>query len=154
MLANASIPALRDAGVIRGSTLFQRGGAPMRIAALYAGLLTGLFILLSVAVIRRRHQTKVALGHRGDSLLKRRIRVHANFAEYVPLALLLLALAESLSVPAWLLHLFGISLSAGRMIHAFGVSQVLEDFRFRVVGVGLTLTVLCSEALVCIIFFW
>jgi uncharacterized membrane protein YecN with MAPEG domain len=67
---------------------------------------------------------------------------------------LLLALAESLSVPAWLLHLFGIRLSAVRTIRAFRVSQVREDLRFRVVGVGLTLTVLCGQALVCILFFW
>ena len=39
------------------------------------------------------------------------MRVHANFAEYVPFALVLLALAESLKVPSPLLHSMGLRLS-------------------------------------------
>ena len=68
----------------------------MPITALYAGLLAPLFLLLSVRVIRQRRGAKVAVrGDGGDAMLLRRMRVHANFAEYVPLALLLMALAEN-----------------------------------------------------------
>src|SRR5687768_10774793 len=103
-----------------------RWSRPMPITALYAGLLMPLFVVLSVRVILQRRGARVALGDGGDATLLRVMRVHANFAEYVPLTLVLIALAESLRTSGWLLHALGIALVAGRAIHAFGVSQVRE----------------------------
>jgi uncharacterized membrane protein YecN with MAPEG domain len=118
----------------------------MRITALYAAPLALLFLVLSVRVIQRRRSGQVALGDGGDGLLLRRMRVHANFSEYVPLALILLGLAESLSAPTLLLHGGGIALLAGRVCHAVGVSRAQEDFRLRVVGIALTISVIASLA--------
>jgi uncharacterized protein len=123
----------------------------MPITALYASLLVPLFILLSVRVIRWRREAKVAVGDGGDAVLLRRMRVHANFAEYVPLTLLMLALAESLQAPALLLHLCGASLVAGRLSHAYGVSRQPENFRFRVTGMAVTFTVLGVLAATCLL---
>jgi len=61
----------------------------MTILPVYAALLALLFVLLSIRTIRTRHSRKVALGHGDDPAMLRAMRVHANFAEYVPLALLL-----------------------------------------------------------------
>lgn len=94
----------------------------MQITALYASLLAPLLILLSLRVIRRRRSVQAAIGDAGDPLLRRRMRVQANFVEYVPMALILLGLAESLHTAPWLLHLFGACLLAGRLAHAIGVS--------------------------------
>jgi uncharacterized membrane protein YecN with MAPEG domain len=61
----------------------------MRVTALYAAPLALLFLVLSVRVIQRRRSGQVALGDGGDHLLLRCMRVQANFAEYVPIALIL-----------------------------------------------------------------
>ena len=122
----------------------------MPITALYAGLLAPLFLLLSVRVIRQRRGAKVAVGDGGDAILLRRMRVHANFAEYVPLALLLMALAESLQTWPWLLHLLGLVLLTGRLSHAYGVSQSKETYAFRVFGMAATLTVIGVAAAACV----
>ena len=84
----------------------------MPVTALYAALLAPLFILLAVRVIRSRREAKVAVGDGGDKALLRRMRVHANFAEYVPLALILMALAESLAANRFALHATAIALLA------------------------------------------
>jgi uncharacterized membrane protein YecN with MAPEG domain len=78
------------------------------------------------------------------------MRVQANFAEYVPLALILLGLAESLHTSRWLLHGFGLALLVGRLVHAIGVSRPNEWLRFRVTGIALTFTVLIAAALACL----
>ena len=113
----------------------------------YAALLALLFVVLSANVIRLRRSRRVAVGVEGHADLERRVRVHANFAEYVPFALLLLALAEMRGAPAVLLHLLCLLLLGGRLAHAWGVSRSPEDFRFRVGGMVATLTTLGATAL-------
>ena len=119
----------------------------MQIVPLYAGLLALVFVGLSALVIRQRGRAKVAIGAGGDALLERAMRVHANFAEYVPLAVVLLALMELQRAPAWLLHGLGLVLLLGRVAHAYGVSQEKENFRFRVSGMMATFATLVTAAL-------
>jgi len=121
----------------------------MPVTALYASLLTPLFLLLASQVIRARRAAGIAVGDGGDASLVRRMRVQANFAEYVPLALLLLALAESLGTSPLLLHVLGLALLGGRLLHAFGMSQADEKFAFRVAGVVTTFSTLGVSALAC-----
>jgi uncharacterized protein len=123
----------------------------MPITALYASLLVPLFILLASRVIRARRGAHIAVGDGGDATLMRCMRVHANFAEYVPLALLLMALAESLGTNVWLLHGLGIALLVGRVVHAFGMSRAEEKFALRVAGVVATFSMLATAALACLI---
>ena len=82
----------------------------LRITAFYAALLAVLFLYLSVRVIGWRRERRVEFGHGEDFELLRRMRVHANFAEYVPFALLLMALAESMVPPDLVVHLAGLLL--------------------------------------------
>jgi len=119
------------------------------ITALYASLMVPLFLVLAARVIRARRGARIAVGDGGNRMLIRRMRVHANFAEYVPLSLLLLGLAESLGTNAWLLLGLGIALLGARLSHAFGMSQVEENFSFRVAGVVTTFGVLGIAALAC-----
>ncbi|MEN3800226.1 MAPEG family protein [Aeromonas veronii] len=118
----------------------------MTILPVYAALLALLFVLLSIRTIRTRHSRKVALGHGDDPAMLRAMRVHANFAEYVPLALLLVYFVETGSHAPWLVHLLGIALLLGRLCHAFGMSRTPENFRYRVAGMGLTFTVILLSA--------
>jgi len=116
----------------------------MTILPVYAALLALLFVLLSIRTIRTRHSSKVALGHGDDPAMLRAMRVHANFAEYVPLALLLVYFVEATSQTPWLIHLLGSALLLGRLCHAFGMSRTPENFRYRVVGMSLTFTVILT----------
>lgn len=118
-----------------------------RIVPAYAALLALLFIYLSVRVMRARQMAGVAIGTGGNPGLERRIRVHANFAEYVPLALILLVLMEMRGNAAWFLHLLCLALLAGRAAHAWGVSQEPDDMRLRGAGVALTVAVLVAASL-------
>ena len=119
----------------------------MQIVSLYAGLLALLFIGLSALVIRQRGRAKVAIGAGSDAKLERAMRVHANFAEYAPLGLVLLTLMELQRAPTLLLHALGLLLLAGRISHAYGVSQEAENFRFRVSGMMATFATLAIAAL-------
>ena len=122
----------------------------MPITALYAGLLVPIFIVLAVRVIRVRRGQKISVGDAGDASLLRRMRVHANFAEYVPLALVLMGLAESLKSDPRLLHGLGIVLVLARLAHAFGMSPAKDILPLRAAGVVGTFFVLIAAALACI----
>jgi hypothetical protein len=122
----------------------------MPITALYAALLAPLFIFLSLRVIGQRRSARVALGTADDKDLLRRVRVHANFAEYAPFALVLLALAESVATPAAMLHGAGAAIVAGRTIHAWGVSRSPETLALRVTGMVLTFTAIGVLAAACL----
>jgi uncharacterized membrane protein YecN with MAPEG domain len=121
----------------------------MPITAFYASLLAFLFLLLSVRVITQRREARVEIGHGESRELLRRARVHANFAEYVPLALLLMALAESLKAPAIFVHGLGLVLVAARYLHAYGLSQSPHNLKLRALGITLTLLVIGFGALIC-----
>ena len=118
----------------------------MKILPIYASLLAILFVYLSIRTIRLRRSLRIGLGHSDDPRMLRAMRVHANFAEYVPLALLLIFLVESSTPSALLVHALGAALLIARLSHAYGVSQHPEDFRFRVFGMATTFTVLLTCA--------
>jgi hypothetical protein len=118
----------------------------MNILPLYAALLAVLFVYLSVRTIRARRSLRIGLGHAENPLMLRAMRVHANFAEYVPFALLLIFLVESAGASSWVVHALGASLLVARLSHAYGVSQQVENFKFRVFGMATTFTVLLVSA--------
>ena len=119
----------------------------MTVTPLYAALLGLIFVALSLQTIRLRRRHRVALGDGNQAPLRRAMRAHANFAEYVPLALLLMFFVERGGGSALRMHILGIALLAGRLLHAWGVSQLRENFRYRTVGMVLTFSVLISASL-------
>lgn len=121
----------------------------MIVTAFYASLLAALFLVLSARVIGRRREQRVELGHADDKELLRRLRVHANFAEYVPIALILMALAENMTAPRPMVHVVGLMLLAGRLLHAYGLSQTPQILRYRVWGMVLTTVAIGIAALMC-----
>lgn len=121
------------------------------VTPLYAALLASLFVVLSVRVIRARRRFRVGLGDGGEVLLQRRIRTQANFAEYVPLTLLLLTMGELQGAPAWALHAIGATLLFGRVLHSLGVSREPEPANLRVLGMASTFTALSSAVLLCLV---
>ena len=117
------------------------------IVPTYAAILAFIYVFLSARVIRMRGAARVAIGHGDNPRLERRMRVHANFAEYVPLALILLGFLEMQAQSRYLIHGLALLLIAGRTVHAFGVSQDKENIRLRVTGMTLTFAVLLIAGL-------
>lgn len=117
------------------------------IIALWTLPLTVIFLWLSFRVIRYRRAERIPLGSGGDAKLERAIRAHANFAEFVPFAILLLILAEWGGAWPWLLHALGALLVAARLSHGLGLVQDPEDYRFRVFGMMGTFSVMGIAAL-------
>ena len=122
----------------------------MHITATYAGLLGLAYIALSMNVIRTRRAAQVSLGSGGNELLERRMRANGNFAEYVPLALLLIAFLEAGGQAAWLIHSLGIALLLGRLLHGYALSSLTRRPAARVGGMMLTLAVIGLAALTCL----
>ncbi|MEL6373175.1 MAG: MAPEG family protein [Pseudomonadota bacterium] len=112
---------------------------------LFAAVLAIVFMRLSMAVIGARQRAKVAVGDGGDEALRRAIRVHANFIEYTPLCLLLLALAELNGVHAALICVAGALLLIGRLTHAHGMGQTPEPIHLRRRGMQMTIFALIGS---------
>ena len=93
------------------------------ITALYAGLLGILYIALGGFVVAQRRRARIGLGTGSDPALERSVRVHGNFAEYAPLFLVLLLVAELAGAAGALLHLLGAAFLLARIGHAFGLGR-------------------------------
>jgi hypothetical protein len=119
----------------------------MPITALYASLLAPILVYLSIRVISVRRRERVEIGDGGHRELLRRTRVHANFIEYVPIALVLMGLLESVGARALLLHAIGLALLVGRLLHAYALSQEPHIMNLRVAGMALTFSALLLGAL-------
>ena len=92
------------------------------VAALYTGLVGLLLLALAARVSLLRRRFKVGLGDGGQRELQRAIRVHGNAVEWAVPAILLLLVAELNRAPLLLLHLCGLAIIVGRVLHAVGLS--------------------------------
>lgn len=118
-----------------------------RISLLIASLHVLLYLVLTMRVVLHRNVYKVGVGTGGDAVLTRKVRVHGNFSEYVPLALLMLAMLELSATPATLLWVFGIALLLARVLHAIGLGSSAGYSFGRFSGALLTFATLVAMAL-------
>lgn len=116
------------------------------IALLFTSLHVLLILALMVPISLHRRRRSIGLGDGGDPVLLRKIRVHANFVEHVPLALLMLALLELGGLPPPLLWLLGAALLLGRLMHAVGLSRRSGYSIGRFWGTAITWGVLLAMA--------
>jgi uncharacterized protein len=95
---------------------------PLPITALFAGIFAIFMVLLSLHVSVRRIQigNGSATGS-GDEVLWRRIRAHGNFAEYVPTALIALAMVEYSGASSHLIISLYSAFLFSRLLHAAGM---------------------------------
>ena len=117
------------------------------MTSIIAAILTIIFVKLSFAVIGLRRKNKVGLGSGGYDDLERAIRAQGNFAEYVPIGLILIACLELNGAPWWLVILPGIALIIGRLIHAKGINEPPPNFSSRVLGMKFTFGTLITLAI-------
>ena len=116
------------------------------ITALYAGLCGVLLLALAARVIRLRWKLRVGLGDGGERPLHKAMRVHGNAAEYAPIALLLLLVAELDHASPMLLHVCGATFVAARVLHAIGLGRSSGASWPRMAGTTLTVLVIATLA--------
>ena len=120
------------------------------ITALYASLCALLIVKLSLGVIAQRRKHKVRLGDGGIEELQAAIRTQGNATEYIPITLLLILLLEMMNVTYWLIHLAGITLLIGRIIHASALKN--NDVNKRVLGMKITFYLIIALAVLNIVY--
>lgn len=116
------------------------------ITPLITALLVLLYVVISIMVIRLRYQHKVSLGDADVPELHQMIRAHANFAEYVPLSLLMLWFLETIVFTHLLVLILGVLLIIARICHVIGITRP-PLFRLRQAGMFLTFTVIITAAI-------
>ncbi len=114
------------------------------VTSLIAVALTIVFIKLSFNVISLRRKNKVGLGNGGHEDLERAIRAQGNFAEYVPIGIILIACLELNGAPWWLVLAPGFFMIIGCLIHARGINTPPPDFSLRVLGMKFTFSTLIA----------
>lgn len=107
------------------------------ITILYAGVLGIMAVALGATAGIMRGKQGIAFGDGGNNELLLRMRRHANFVEYVPLALILIALLEMQAVPAIAIHALGGGLVLGRVLHWVGFGENVSN-PLRGLGAGLS----------------
>jgi len=111
------------------------------ITALYAALLGLLGAALTANVIANRVRCGVNTGDGGVAKLAQAIRAHANFAEQVPLALILIAFAEASAARGLVVHILGVALVAARLASGYALNRTLGPSPLRQFGGGVTVLV-------------
>jgi len=126
-----------------------------KITLLLSSVLALIFVWLAFQVIKQRKKHKVSIGDGGVNALSMAIRAHGNFAEYVPVLLILLGCAELNGAHPLLMILFAVLILLGRMFHAYAFLGGKEHFKPRVMGMKLTLYTLIGLSVYNIgLFFW
>lgn len=118
----------------------------LQITGLYASVLALLFIFMSALVIKLRLQHKVGIGDGGVSPLAKAIRVHGNFAEFVPFAIVLMAIYEINGGTDTALHVAGVILVISRISHLLGLLKTKGSSLPRVIGVLATYGIILTFA--------
>jgi uncharacterized membrane protein YecN with MAPEG domain len=98
-------------------------------------------IWLAVRCIQVRIGAKIITGDGGNTLMLHRMRAQSNFAEYVPLFLILLGLVEYAKGPQGWLWGVGLAFIVGRVLHPLGMDATKAN-AFR--SLGILLTWLCT----------
>ncbi|MCV9880326.1 MAPEG family protein [Brenneria izbisi] len=106
------------------------------VSALYVVLGALLLIKLSLDVVKLRMQYRVAYGDGGFYELQTAIRVHGNAVEYIPIGAILLVLMEMNGAIVAMIHICGLSLIIGRLLHYHGLRH--REFRWRRTGMMAT----------------
>ncbi len=114
------------------------------IVALYGALNAIFNVLLAIRVTGVRRSAKKSIGFDDDKLLLAG-RIHSNNAEYVPLALVMLLIAELSGGSSSILHAMGGSLFVSRVLHFIGMPRPAPNV-YRAVGISVTWLVILGAA--------
>ncbi|RUN77572.1 MAPEG family protein [Sphingomonas sp. TF3] len=111
----------------------------MPITLMTAGAAAILNLWLAMRTGSVRTKAKIDIGDGGNDLLIRRMRAHANFVEYTPFILILIALIEFTTGTSLWLWVASAVFLLGRVGHALGMESLPGG---RMVGTIITFALL------------
>jgi len=120
------------------------------VTATYAAILGLILAALSVWVSAGRVRSGVLHGDGRQEAFGRRVRAHANFTEYVPMILILVALLEMMRTSIYLITVLLVILVIARLMHPFGMLapvNSMQQYVFRGLPAVATVAVLIIAAL-------
>jgi uncharacterized membrane protein YecN with MAPEG domain len=101
------------------------------VTALYGALNAILNIVLASRVSSARGTDKVSIGLGNSKALELAVRIHGNNAEFMPLGVLVLLIAELSGGASMWLHTAGGILLVSRVLHVIGMPRKAPNvFRF------------------------
>lgn len=123
------------------------------VTSLLAGVFALLMVPLSLQVSLRRAKLGVSAGDANDETLRRRIRAHGNFIEYVPMALIAVGLIEFGGAAKPLVVGLAVAFFLSRALHGIGMlytstptlragGMLIQHLAFLMAGVWLVLKAL------------
>jgi hypothetical protein len=124
------------------------------ITSLYTALLALLFCALSLLVVFQRQQNKIPYGDGNITALRSAVRAHGNFAEHVPLIIILLGLLEYRGFSTTALQGAFLLLILARLSHAVAMFSPVETRRYfisRVFGALSTWLITLGSALLLLV---
>jgi uncharacterized membrane protein YecN with MAPEG domain len=117
---------------------------------LYAGIFGLIYVYLSIQVtlLRAKYQVWFGDGKRRDLL--KAIRIHGNFAEFVPFTLFLLYISELVGGRSWILHTLGAIFLISRILLILALRKDGPSPE-RLVGILLTWAVILILSAFCLV---
>lgn len=109
-----------------------------RLVALYIAANAFIMLVLSMLVVRQRVKTQTPIGDGGNPVMMAAMRAHENNTEYVPVPLIMLVVAYMLGGSFITVHIIGITLTLGRILHAIGLSRNTGPSLLRLLGMAFT----------------
>ena len=104
------------------------------ITALYAALLVAVLVSLTTRIGLLRAKTGISILDGGNKHLAVEMRRHGNFAEHVPLLIVLMAIVEVNGGSAVFLHVVGGVLVISRIAHPLGLHHDRVQTPLRLIG--------------------
>jgi uncharacterized membrane protein YecN with MAPEG domain len=116
------------------------------ITSLYAGILGLILIGVAFPAGMLRGRLNISIGDGGNPNLLLAMRRHANFVEWVPVALILIGSLELDHVRPAAIHTLGAALVFARLTHAIGLKADTMKSATRVVGAMLTMLIVLTSS--------
>ncbi len=118
---------------------------PLPVSLTFAGAFALLNLWLAYRCVQIRLNGPGGVGDLGIPVLQARMRAHANFVEYSPFVLILMALLEYTGGSAEVLKGAGSVYLLARVLHAFGIER--PRFTMQLIGAIGTWVVLLALAI-------
>ena len=114
----------------------------MLLTPLFAAILGLMYIYLSLQVVKIRFSHRISMGVGENRGLEKAVRIHANFAEYVPMTLILLWFVETMLMSQGIVLVAGTLLIIARVMHVIGMAKPREWLILRQLGVVISLSII------------